>query len=376
MEVSVYLFLAEVLDAAVEGNCSDTGIAVSNDKRYIASPGYPALITGSSVCLWTIEAPPGYNVDFSVREYLLRDDPGKLFVKIREVKKNGMGMKFDRTAQKDLTFTMSGNVEILLFTHDSKSGHRLWLEYRLVDDSSLEHLKLFPLPNRTTCGFPVMNTTTSTGVSTVNSSRNNSSHGTNHTRLNSTLTLLEGHTTERPSDAYFTPGMTYPPTRSSPNVTKTGVGSKDPPNTGITIAVVVCTIGIACCLAAIWVMRKHRHHKAPGRAVNCLISDTYTLEYDRSSRSSTPTTARGPHVNQAQLVGINHPPLDIAEIMRQSEIIRQKKTLRFSDDIEKVICDSPPVLESGDFPPIDFKKYIITDKNDTPEPGPDIENHV
>lgn len=116
--------------AAVEGNCSDTGIAVSDDKRYIASPGYPALITGSSVCLWTIEAPPGFNVDVSVREYLLRDDPGKLFVKIREVNKNGMVMKFDRTTQKGLTFTMSGNVEILLFTHDSKSGHRLWLEYR------------------------------------------------------------------------------------------------------------------------------------------------------------------------------------------------------------------------------------------------------
>ncbi|XP_064613287.1 uncharacterized protein LOC135477065 [Liolophura sinensis] len=149
---------------AVESNCSQRGFRVSRDQRYLSSPGYPALVTGNSMCSWKLYPPHGYKVDIYVREYLHRDDTGQQYLRIKELAKNGQSLQLDSTAKRELTSTLSGEVELLLVTDGSTKGHRMWVEYRYVPEESLEHLRPFPVPNKTECGSVLLNKTSFPGL--------------------------------------------------------------------------------------------------------------------------------------------------------------------------------------------------------------------
>lgn len=115
---------------AVESNCSQRGFRVSPEQRYLSSPGYPALVTGNSMCSWKLFPPHGHKVDLYIREYLHRDDTGQQYLRIKELGKNGQSLQLDSTAKRELTSTLNGEVELLLVTDGSTKGHRMWVEYR------------------------------------------------------------------------------------------------------------------------------------------------------------------------------------------------------------------------------------------------------
>ncbi|XP_064612981.1 uncharacterized protein LOC135476781 [Liolophura sinensis] len=356
---------------AVESNCSQRGFRVSRDQRYLSSPGYPALVTGNSMCSWKLYPPHGYKVDIYVREYLHRDDTGQQYLRIKELAKNGQSLQLDSTAKRELTSTLSGEVELLLVTDGSTKGHRMWVEYRYVPEESLEHLRPFPVPNKTECGSVLLNKTSFPGLrprpgfgsSTIPTSSPTLS------KPSSTLTTLYEKSTRHKdfTNPFFTS------TRTSPGVNSTDVHKGDGPSTAITVAIAVCAIGLACCIAAIWATCRHRRKKATANSRNCLATDTYSVEYDRASLNSTPSSH--PYSRPSPLVTAprQHHALGMVDIVRQSEMVHLKSGYHSPPETIMEVAQTPDMDTSAmterdgqAADTLDLSKYLITDSENPP----------